>query len=71
MEIIEHLVMDNQVVVGDELHVAEHFFVSNEIAGVGSFGCVGDGFHIFVGVDFFLDLPIVSIDVDFDVLIRE
>ena len=34
MEIVEHLVMDDLVVVGDELYFVEHLVVSHEIGGV-------------------------------------
>lgn len=32
MEIIEHLVIDDQVIVDYDLYVAEHLFVGNKIA---------------------------------------
>ena len=54
MEIVENLVMDDLVVVGDELCVAEHLVVSNEIASVVSLACVDGDLHITIDVDFLL-----------------
>lgn len=52
IEIAEHLVVDNQVAIGDELHVAEHLVVSNEIIGVVSLACVDGDLHIAIDVEF-------------------
>ena len=42
MEIVEHLVMDDLVVVGGDLYVAKHLLVSNETANVVSFSYVSE-----------------------------
>ena len=46
MEIAEHLVVDDLVVVADVLYVAEHLVVSNEIASVVSLTCVDGDLHV-------------------------
>ena len=46
MEIVENLVMDDLVVVGYELCIAEHLVVSNEIVGVVSLECVDGDLHV-------------------------
>ena len=51
MEIVEHLVIDDSVVVGGELCVAEHLVVRNETTSVGSLAYVAEGFHIIVDVE--------------------
>ena len=64
MEIVECLVMDDSVVIGGELCIAEHLVVRNEIVSVVSLECVDRDLHvptdvksIVVGVDsLFVDL---------------
>ena len=51
MEIAEHLVMDDLVVFGDELCVAKHLVVRNEIAGVVSLACVDGNLHVDADVE--------------------
>lgn len=46
MEIVEHLVMDDLVAIGDELCVAKHPVVSNEIIGIVSLARVNGDLHI-------------------------
>lgn len=52
MEIVEHLVVNDLVVVGGDLYVVEHLVVSNEIVGVVSLVCVDGDLHIVVDVEF-------------------
>ena len=52
MEIVENFVVDDLVVVGDELCVAEHLVVSNEISGVVSLACVDGDIHIATDMEF-------------------
>ena len=40
MEIVEYLVEDDLVSIGDKLYVAKHLFVSNETASVVRLECV-------------------------------
>ena len=47
MEIAKHLVIDNLVTIGDELCVAEHLVVSNEIVRVEILAYVSEELHIF------------------------
>ena len=54
MEIAEHLVMDDLVVVGEALYVVEHLVVSNEIVGVESLACVDGDLHVAIDVEFFV-----------------
>ena len=68
MEIVEHLVMDDPVVVGDELCVVEHLFVSNEIFGVVILACVNGNIHVVADVDLVfasVDSLVVIVDEDF------
>lgn len=52
MDIVEHLAMDDLVVVGGDLYILEHVFVSNEIFVVVSLACVDGDLHIFIDVEF-------------------
>ena len=58
MEIIEHLVMDDLLVVGNELCIAKHLVVSNEITDVVSLACVLGDLHVTTNMGF------VSINVE-------
>ena len=62
MEIIEHLFMDDPIVVGDELYVAKHLFVSNQITSVVSLACVDGDLHVASNVEFI----VASVDSLFD-----
>lgn len=52
MDIVEHSVMDDLVVVSDDLYVAKHLVMSNEMVGVESLGCVDGDLHISSTVNF-------------------
>lgn len=68
MEIVEHLVVDNLVDVGGELHVVEHLFVRNEISSVMNLACVDGDLHITMDVEFVdasVDSLVVVVDEDF------
>ena len=70
MEIAEHLVIDDPVVVGGELCVVEHLVVSNEIVGVASLACV-DGDHVVVDVELvFASVVSLVADVDEGFLVK-
>jgi len=69
MDIVEHLVMDDLVVVGDKLCVSEHLVVSNEIAGIESLAYLFEELHIATDVDLVLDIHVVIIDVGLDTLV--
>ena len=65
MKIVEHLFMNDLVVVGDELCVAEHVVVRNEIASVVILTCVDKDLHIAAHIDFFVvDVKFVAAGVD-------
>ena len=55
MEIVEHLVVDDLVVVGGELCVVGHLVVSNEMVGVEILTYVSEELHISADMDFFFD----------------
>lgn len=65
MEIVEHSVVDDLVVVGDDLYVAEHLVVSNEIAGVVSLEYVTMKLHIAIDMGFVV-ASVDSLVVDMD-----
>ena len=50
MKIIEHLIMDDLVVV--DLYVAKHLVVRNETIGVVSLECVNGDLHVVADVGF-------------------
>ena len=54
MEIVEHLVMEDRVVVGGDLYVAEHLVVKDEIASVKSLTCIYGDLHVAANVEFFV-----------------
>lgn len=60
MEIIEHLVMDDPIAMGD-------LIMSNEILSVGSLEFVGDA----TNMDLVLDLHVVIMVVDLDALVYD
>ena len=67
MEIAEHLVVDDLVVVGDELYVVEHLVVRNEIVGVVSLACVYGDLHSAIDVEFIVvgvDSLVANVDED-------
>ena len=71
MEIAEHLVIDDPVVVGGELCAAEHLVVSNEISGVVSLACVDGDLHVVSSVELvFFGVDSLVIDVDEDLLMK-
>ena len=71
MKIIEHLVMDDLVVVGDELCVVEHLVVSNEIVGIASLACVDGDLHVIPNVELgFVGITSLLIDVDEGLLVK-
>ena len=71
MEIAEHLVIDDLVVVGGELCVAEHLVVSNEIAGVVSLACVDVNLHVVADVELvFAGVDSLVADVDEGFLVK-
>ena len=71
MEIVEHLVMDDLVVVGNKLSIAEHLVVSNKIARVVSLACVDGDFHVVANVELiFVGVDSLVIDVDEDFLMK-
>ena len=66
-QFVEHLVVDDLVVVGGELFVAKHLVVSNEILGVVSLAYVDRDLHIIADVEFIvssIDLLISTVDED-------
>lgn len=71
MEITEHLVMDNQADVGDDLYVGEHLVVRNEIVDGKSLTYVMEELHIVVSVDLVMDLHVCIMDVEFDAFVTE
>lgn len=64
MEIVEHLVVDNQVVEGDDSYVVKNLVVSNEIDGGESLSYVGEGLHIVVDIDVATEVELDVIGVD-------
>ena len=65
MEITEHLILDDLVTIGDELYVAENFFMYNEINDVESLAYVAEELHIVADIDFFAaDVEYVTASVD-------
>ena len=71
MEIAEHLVVDDLIVVSGDLYVVEHLVVSNEIDGVVILACVDGDLHIDANVKF-VDANVDSlvVDVDKDLLMK-
>ena len=71
MEIVEHLVVDDLVVVGDELCVVKHLVVSNEVASVVSMECVHGDLRVVSNVDLvFFGVISLLIDVDEGFLVK-
>ena len=52
MEIAEHLVMDDLIVVGDELCIKKNLFVNNENAGIVSLTCADEDLHVATNMKF-------------------
>ena len=71
MEIIEHLVVNDPVVVGGGLYVAEHLVVSNDTASVVCLECVDGDLHVVVDARFFAtSVDSLFVDVDEDFLVK-
>ena len=71
MEIMEHSVVDDPIVVGSGLYVADHLFVSNESVGVVSLECFDGDLHVVSDVEFFVaSVDSLVIDVDEDLLMK-
>ena len=71
MEIVEHSVVDDSIVVGDELYVIEHLVVSNEIVSVVSFPCVDRDLYIAANVEFVVaSVDSLVTDADKDLLMK-
>ena len=66
MKIIEHLVVDDLDDVGDELCVAKHLVVRNEMASVVSLACVDENLHIVAANVEFFAASVESLVVDVD-----
>ena len=73
MEIEKHLVMDNRVFIGDELHVVEHLVVRNDIVGYDDLP-MNEDLHMVVDIDlnsyvaiYFIEDMNAPVDVAFDV----
>ena len=58
MEIVEHSIMDDLVIVGGDFYVAEHLVVRNDIVGAVNLKCVDRDLHISADMEF------VVVDVD-------
>ena len=70
-QLVEHLVVDDPIVVGGELCATEHLVVSNEIAGVASLACVDGDLHVVANVELgFFGMDSLVIDVDEDLLMK-
>ena len=71
MEIVEHLVMDDLVAIGDELCVVENLLVRNKIFGVESLAYVVEELHISIDMEFFVaSVDSLVADVDEDLLMK-
>ena len=71
MEIVEHLVVDDLVVVRGDLYVTKHLVVSNEIVDVVSLACVGRDLHVAVDGRFIVvGMDSLVVDVDEGLLLK-
>ena len=71
MEIVEHLVMDDLVAVGDKLCIVENLVVSNEITGDVSLACFYGNLHVSIDVKFVVvGVDSLVADVEEDLLMK-